>query len=441
MKKVFPCIFLILFLLTGCADTTEPFGENTDIVDFTDGYIFESTTTKSYGLLSCDNNAAENDIPVSAPSQPGDTVTDRSISQEKFRGVWLSYYEINVSQGRSTREKYASYIDTLCDAFQPYGITDAFVHVRAYADAMYKSSVYPSSVYAAQRQGEELPFDPLEVICEVMGKKGIRVHAWINPYRVLNGTDITQLSQSSKARQWYTEGSNEDVAVVGDKIYFNPASEKAQQLVVEGAREILLNYPVSGIHIDDYFYPPSCGDFDSRQYSDYISRGGALCLEDWRRDNINKLVRSLYSTVKSFGSDKIFSISPAGNIENNYNSLYADVVLWCKGGYADMIIPQIYFGFDHGTHAFDKCTEQWLSLKGESVMMPVGLALYKSGTKDSFAGDGEKEWQENTDIITRQVQYLRSRDCGFAVFSAEYFISPSAHASAELENLRKYLNG
>ena len=74
-------------------------------------------------------------------------------------------------------------------------------------------------------------------------------------------------------------------------------------------------------------------------------------------------------------------------------------------------------------------------------MMPVGLALYKSGTKDSFAGDGEKEWQENTDIITRQVQYLRSRDCGFAVFSAEFFISPSAHASAELENLRNYLNG
>lgn len=426
MKKVLPCIFILMFLLSGCGDAVAPFGDDSHIADFSDGYIMQSTTG-SYGLLSCQNN-------VNSP--------DKGVkSDNEFRGVWLSYYEINVTEGRNTRQKYADYIRGMMETFKPYGITDVFAHVRAYGDAIYKSNVYPTSKYAAGQQGAELPFDLLEVICEVASDYGIGVHAWVNPYRVHNGTDINELSSDNKAKQWYQEGSNEDVAVVGDKIYFNPASQKAQQLVIEGAREILLNYPVKGIHIDDYFYPPDCGDFDSKQYSDYASSGGTMSLEEWRRENVNSLVKGLYNTVKSFGEDKVFSISPGGNIDNNLSSLYADVRLWSKGGYADMIIPQIYFGFEHESRAFDKCLNEWLSLKGEGVMMPVGLGLYKTGTEDAYAGTGAKEWQSRTDILVRQVQYLRSvQSDGFVIFSCDYFDDTGTSAAMELSNLKNYLN-
>ena len=439
MKKVFPCIFLIIILFTGCSNTTSPYGETTQLREFSESYIFENTTSKSYGILSCDNNVDGNESDGTEATlnvQVSDTVSNGEI-----RGVWLSYYEIDVDNNTDTREEYAAYIDSLCGVFSTYGITDAFVQVRPYADALYKSGVYPTSIYAGVSQGESPVFDQLEVICEVMSRYFIRVHAWVNPYRVHNGTDINELSINNKARLWYNENSTDDVAVVSGKIYFNPSSVKAQELVVEGVKEILLNYPVAGIHIDDYFYPPDCGDFDKKQYSDYLSGGGTLSLDDWRRHNVNTLVKSLYETVKSFSSQKLFSISPAGDINNNLTNLYADVALWSKGGYADMIIPQIYFGFDHESHGFKTCMSDWYALKGDGVKMPVGLALYKAGTEDSFAGTGKAEWQQSSDIITRQVQYIRNAGGdGFVIFSTEFFLENAGAASKELQNLKRYLN-
>lgn len=440
MKKYLLCIIAILLLFTGCAKS-KPFGDNSVYVS-SQNTVTESTLPTAYDILSCDNNAGQSYITEAPVNTTVPVYTQNTVPsvQGEFRGVWLSYYEIDVTNETSTEESYRAYIESLCEKFAPYGITDVFAHVRAYADAIYKSSVYPVSKYAAGEQGGELPFDLLQIICEVMGRHNIRVHAWVNPYRVHNGTDINELSDDNKAKQWYNPSSNEDVVTVGEKIYFNPSSQKAQSLVVQGAAEILANYPVAGIHIDDYFYPPDCGDFDSAQYNAFLASGGNMSLDDWRRNNVNSLVSALYSTVKSYGADKIFSISPAGNIDNNYNSLYADVELWCRGGYADMIIPQIYFGFEHSSRPFDTCTEDWYRLKGSNVLMPVGLALYKSGTEDSYAGNGIAEWTQQTNIIARQVQYLRSRGCdGFVIFSAEYFFEEGTYPSVELANLRQII--
>lgn len=443
MKKVFLCVFIFVFLLSGCSKPVSPYGETTGSDGFSKEYIIDTTTTKTYGILSCDNNAGQENEVYSATGQSTAVtqVDSAQVSDGKFmRGVWLSYYEINVDNSRNTPDEYASYITHLCSKFQPLGITDVFVQVRPYADALYKSNVYPTSVYAGVNQGGELIFDPLEIICRVMLQYGIKVHAWVNPYRVHNGTDINELSHNNKARQWYVNGSAEDVAVVGNKIYFNPASEKAQQLVVEGVKEILAGYPVAGIHIDDYFYPPDCGNFDGAQYEAYLSQGGTLSLEDWRRSNVNKLVSAIYTAVKAFDG-KVFSVSPAGNIQNNYQNLYADVSLWSKGGYADMIIPQVYFGFLHETHPFNKCVADWYSLRANGVRMPVGLALYKAGTEDSFAVSGKDEWKESSDIISRQVQYLSQAGCdGFVIFSCEFLLENEGAAAQEVENLQQYLN-
>lgn len=431
MKKTFCCIFCILMLLTGCT-SVKPFGDSTTSpVTISDGYLFGETTTRPYGLLSCDNNGgSEND----------GNEANGLFDGKEMRGVWLSYYEINVTSERDTAEEYTAYLESLCQGFAPFGITDVFAHVRAYGDAIYPSEFFPSSKYCASVQGGELPFDCLELICKVMNSNGIRVHAWINPYRVHSTSDISQLSDDNRAKQWYSPTSNADVAIVGEKIYYNPCSKKAQKLVVDGVNEILDKYAVAGIHIDDYFYPPECNDFDSAEYEAYLLSGGSLEIDDWRRNNVSCLVSEIYRAVKSHGEQKIFSISPAGNIENNYEKLYADVELWCKGGYADLIIPQIYFGFEHSSKPFAECTDDWLSLKGDSVSMAVGLALYKSGKEDEYAGQGETEWINKTDILARQVQYLRSRACdGFAIFSVEYFIGDGTSACSELENLKSVL--
>ena len=142
MKKVFPLIFLLLFILSGCSGTTFHEVDNKATLGISDGYILKTTTTKAYGILSVDNNADDGGE-SSVLSQNADV----SALSGEIRGVWLSYYEIDVDNSKNTREKYAAYIDSLCRNFSLYKITDAFVHVRPYADALYKSSVYPTSVY------------------------------------------------------------------------------------------------------------------------------------------------------------------------------------------------------------------------------------------------------------------------------------------------------
>jgi uncharacterized lipoprotein YddW (UPF0748 family) len=126
--------------------------------------------------------------------------------------------------------------------------------------------------------------------------------------------------------------------------------------------------------------------------------------------------------VKSFGEDKIFSVSPAGNIRRNTDEIYADVKLWCKGGYCDIILPQIYFGFENETLPFEKCLNDWLSLTDQSkVILIPALALYKRGKEDIFAGEGKNEWIENDDIISRQIETIKEKKCrGFALYSSSY---------------------
>ena len=145
--------------------------------------------------------------------------------------------------------------------------------------------------------------------------------------------------------------------------------------------------------------------------------------------------------MKSFGADKIFSVSPCGDIDKNYNHLYADVYAWCRGGYCDIILPQIYFGFNNETLPFADCLERWLSIAdGEKVKIIPGLALYKCGKEDVFAGKGYGEWQLHSDIIKRQVIHLREKGCiGFALYSSSYINFSETFTQKELNNLKSVL--
>ena len=162
---------------------------------------------------------------------------------------------------------------------------------------------------------------------------------------------------------------------------------------------------------------------------------------DWRRENVNSLVSAIYLKVKSYGEDKIFSVSPSGNITKNFSQLYADVYSWCKGGFCDMILPQIYFGFQNDALPFEDCFEEWLSITdSDKVILIPALALYKSGKEDSFAGSGEDEWLKNDDIISRQAKLIKSKDCkGFALYSSSYINFSEKFTAQELKNLQSVL--
>ena len=187
--------------------------------------------------------------------------------------------------------------------------------------------------------------------------------------------------------------------------------------------------------------PADLKDEDKTQYEDYRKNGGSMNISQWRRENVNALVSAMYLKVKSYGEDKIFSVSPSGNIDKNYSQLYADVSLWCKGGYCDMVLPQIYFGFQNESLPFEECLDDWLSITdSEKVILIPALALYKSGKEDTFAGSGKDEWINNNDIISRQVKLIKEKNCkGFALYSSSYINFSEKFTAQELKNLQNML--
>ncbi len=419
MKKV-SAVFLILalcFSLYGCGSLYDDDGDSN--ISFHESAAYED-----------DDYESTNIIP------------DGDSEDENFIFSWLSYLELSVTKDRQDEESYRKYIDSLFQNMKEISVTDVFVHVRAFADALYKSELFPSSKYVCGTQGEEMPFDVLEIVIDIAKSYDINVHAWINPYRVSAEDDISSLCDSNSAKIWYNEGSTQDVVVLNGGIYFNPASLKVQKLIIDGVKELMQNYDIKGIHIDDYFYPEKCNDFDKEQYSEYIKNGGSLSLADYRREQVNSLIKAIYSCVKAHGDDKVFSISPCASIDKAYNELYADVYSWCqKDGFCDIIIPQIYFGFENETMPFEECLSSWCEITNSgNTKLVIGLSLYKVGQADTFAGVGKNEWIENDDVLKRQIECLYEKDCdGFALYSASYINFSKTFMSKQLNNIKSVL--
>lgn len=361
------------------------------------------------------------------------------VDKTEIRGVWISCYDHISAEGKTEKE-YNDETDEMFGIIKNMGFNTAFVHLRAFSDAFYESDIYPYSAFIAGKEGVDLPFDPFEIILESAKKHGISVHGWINPFRISANSNPDFLSDSNPAKIiLQNNNSDEKIIIIPNGIYYNPSHTENHKKIIDGVREIISKYDIDGIHIDDYFYPSTDESVDAVQYSRYTAQGGLLSLSEWRVTVINAFVSGLYSAVKSVDRDLIFSISPAASFDKNYNELYADCALWLsQKGYTDMIIPQIYFGFEHGTSSFDELLIQWSKEKKHpDIQLLCGLGAYKIGTKDEFAGQGINEWKENSDILSRQIQSIRNNEAynGFVMFS--YSDITRADCIYEMENLKK----
>ena len=367
------------------------------------------------------------------------TIQKPQTKESNIHAVWLTYSEIgSLVKGRSEVE----YREALEDVF--YNLTEnkintVFYQCRAFCDSFYKSDIFPASKYITA-DTRILTLDPLEIFLGMAEDKGISVHCWVNPYRVSYDNKLENLPQASPVRRLYKE-DKASLLICENGIFLNPAHSESRRLVLDGIREILEKYKVKGIHFDDYFYPEAEDINDMSLYKKYKSQGGELSLSEWRRENVNALVSGVYSLVKSFGDDMVFSISPSADIEKCRNVFYCDVEKWCRDeGFADYIIPQIYFGFQNESMPFESVLEEWEELACEgSVQLVCGLAAYKSGVEDSNAGSGKNEWLQNVNILSRQYeQVLRSPLWqGFALFSYSYCFGENVNeiSKKEIKNL------
>lgn len=484
--KRFVALAMILIFITGCAGTAENVSSGASGFDFSNPSEVLSSLPVSSEVISSEESSVVSSSEVSSAvssdkassqqssaassvvssSEASSAVSSSSVissaassvassvvssvpavvpggQEGEMRGIWISFYELSDIPDFTV---FKAKIDSMFDKIVGWGLNTVFMHVRSHGDAYYYSDIFPMSHRIGVKgadgkaaQGLDPGYDPLEYAVAAAHARGLELHAWLNPYRVWTlSDDVTDLAAGNPARIFLTDDdpSNDEAVVLwNDSIYYNPGSDVAIDLIIRGIIEIVENYDVDGIHFDDYFYPATDEKFDAGLFASYKIGGGSLGLADWRRENVNRLVRGVYSAVKA-RKDIDFGISPAGNINRVINTHYANVALWAgAAGYVDYIIPQIYWGFNHETAPFLPVLDEWAALvTSEQVRLYIGLPAYKLGAADSGAGTGKNEFVTGKEILARMVDGVRAGGCGgFCIYS--YTAMDTAANAAEVAAL------
>ncbi len=306
-------------------------------------------------------------------------------SKRDFRGAWIQ----TVFQGydKRTTEQNQSYLRSLLDNLQATGINAVIFQVRPAADSFYPSPIEPWSRHLTGCIGAAPArlWDPLQFMIDECHKRGMEIHAWLNPYRVTASAN-EQLPDNHLCNLFPKR-----FVKYCKRIYFNPALPENRQHIVGVVRDIITRYDVDGIHFDDYFYPyPSNGEeFDDEAH--YRSSGTKLSKPDWRRRNVDILIESVHQTISETKPWVRFGISPFGIWRNNtsdpegsatsglqnYDDLYADVPRWAAMGWIDYQIPQLYWETDHQRASYRVLCDWWAD-HGEGRHIYIGQDVKKT---------------------------------------------------------------
>lgn len=349
-----------------------------------------------------------------------------------MKGVWVSYITLDMQNSELSKDNFTKKINTIVNKTKESGFNTIVFQVRPFCDALYESSYFPWSHTLTGTQGKNPNFDPLEIMCKICHENNIKIHAWINPYRVKSENYPEKLSTENP---YYIDNSLG--FEYNNAIYLDPSNEGVQNLITNGVKEIVQKYDVDGIQFDDYFYPENCKNIDDASYNKYTeTTENPLSKDEWRLENVNNLIKKVYKTVHKYSNTVEFGISPQGNIENNY-AIGADVKTWCKeSGYIDYICPQIYYSLDNPSLNFEECLSRWKkTIKNQKLRMYVGIAGYKGGTDED-----EGTWLDNNDILKTQIEICEENDIdGIMLYSYESFFDEEN--KTEIENVVQYLTG
>ena len=371
-----------------------------------------------------------------------------------LKGIWVSQFDMEsvYKKGGVQRsmEEYRAAAARIVRDISDMGFNTVFLQIRPNGDSFCKSEIFPASRYVTGKYGRELEYDPVDIFLEEAHALSLSVQAWINPMCLMTPEEVKLIDARFAVRRMYEAG---ELVEFEGRLYLDPARGDALALVLDGAREALLDHAFDGLHIDDYFYPTQEEWFDKATFA----ASGESSLEKFRINNINALVRGLYRTAKSVDERLVFGVSPAGNLGSVVKKYSADVYEWCSsGGYLDYILPQLYFGLEHGVCPFDAEAAKWAGIiKNPEVKLYIGMSLGKAvaGSKDeedkwASTPEGKREWIEHKDVLARCMRYLSEwgKADGWCFFCLSYFIDPltgepNPYSASETAGIEPYIKG
>lgn len=307
--------------------------------------------------------------------------------KREFRGAWIQAVN-GQFRGIPTEKLKQTLIDQL-NSLQGAGINAIIFQVRPEADALYASQLEPWSRFLAGVQGQApSPYwDPMQFMIDECHKRGMEFHAWINPYRVKTSlkSELSPNHLYNIHPEWFVTYNNQ--------LFFDPALPESRRHICMVVADIVSRYDVDAIHMDDYFYPYPAKGMDFPDDASFARYGGGFTNRaDWRRSNVNILIQKIHETIRGLKPWVKFGISPFGIYRNekndplgsktnglqNYDDLYADVLLWARNGWVDYNIPQIYWQIGHPAADYETLVKWWAKntenrplFIGQSVMNTI----------------------------------------------------------------------
>jgi uncharacterized lipoprotein YddW (UPF0748 family) len=315
------------------------------------------------------------------------------VPKREFRGVWIATVEnIDWPAPKQSSDEQKEQLTDILDAHQHEGINAVLFQVRPAADAFYAKGTEPWSKWLNGKQGTapDPAYDPLEFAITEAHKRGIELHAWFNPYRATNDNKYSALSLNHitnlKPEWFFTYG--------GQKI-FNPGLPEVREYIIHIILNVVDNYDIDGVHMDDYFYPYKI-DGQTINDADAFKKYGSRFtdIKDWRRNNVDTLIQMLGDSIHKHKPRVKFGVSPFGVWANKYQNPdgsnthggssyyenYADVRKWLKNGWVDYATPQLYWSLSSHTTPFDTLLTWW-SNNSYNRHLYVGMAVYRQAEK------------------------------------------------------------
>jgi uncharacterized lipoprotein YddW (UPF0748 family) len=313
----------------------------------------------------------------------------------EFRGVWIATVD-NIDWPKrgnySVYSQKAEFIRQL-DMHKRNGMNAVIAQVRPAADAFYPSTLEPWSQWLTGVQGKSPSpyYDPLQFMIEEAHKRGMEFHAWLNPYRAnfnINSASIAPDHITRIHPDWFL--------TYGGKKYFDPSNLDGQEHVVAVVRDIVRRYEIDAVHMDDYFYPYRVPGKEFPDAAAYLRSGSRLSKSDWRRSNVDSIIKKINAVIKSEKPYCKFGISPFGVWRNktqdpegsntragttNYDDLYADILLWMKEGWVDYVAPQLYWEIGHKLADYRELIDWW-SQHSYGRHVYIGHGIYRAYEKN-----------------------------------------------------------
>ncbi len=332
-----------------------------------------------------------------------------------MRGVWLTTVSrldwppvssVNVSSAALRISQQQQALKDKLDKLKSLGINTVFFQVKPDATALWPSKILPWSDMLTGKIGEDPGYDPLQFMLDEAHKRGIKVHAWFNPYRVSVNTKASTVAELNRTVSLHPASvfvlHPDWIRTSGDRFVLDPGIPEARDWITSIVSEVVARYPIDGVQFDDYFYTESPGSAlnDNQTYSRYGQ--GFASKADWRRHNTQLLIEQVSRTIKQLKPDVQFGVSPAGvwrNISHDpagsatrgaaaYDESYADTRRWVQQGLLDYIAPQLYWPFARDAARYDVLANWWANVvKNTPTKLYIGVALYKIGEPSKMEPD------------------------------------------------------